>query len=99
MRVFIYSNLAAAAISFAIAGPALPQAAMTDGEVTKVDMPAEKVTLRHGPIKNLEMDGMTMIFGVKDKSMLKGVKVGDKVKFRAEKINGQITVVEMRKGK
>lgn len=68
------------------AGTATTNAAdMADGEVRKVDKDAGKLTLRHGEIKNLDMPGMTMVFQVKDPALLDKVKVGDKVKFRAEK--------------
>jgi Cu/Ag efflux protein CusF len=58
-------------------------AMMSDAEVRKVDMAQGKVTLKHGEIKNLDMPPMTMVFSVKEKAMLKGVKAGDKVKFKA----------------
>jgi Cu/Ag efflux protein CusF len=55
---------------------------MVDGQVTKIDQSAGKITLKHGPLKSLGMDeGMTMAFRVQDPDLLKGVKVGDKVKF------------------
>jgi Cu/Ag efflux protein CusF len=76
------------------------QSAMVDGQVTKIDESAAKITLRHGPIKKFDMDeGMTMVFRVQDPAMLKQVKVGDKVKFEADKINGQFTVIKMQKAK
>jgi Cu/Ag efflux protein CusF len=76
------------------------QAQMVEGTVTKLDESASKITLKHGPIKKLDMDeGMTMVFGVQDPAMLKQVKVGDKVKFEADKINGQITVTKIQKAK
>jgi len=65
---------------------------MTDGEVRKVDRDAGKLTLRHGPIANLEMPAMTMVFRVVDPKMLDGLKDGDKVRFSAERVNGAITV-------
>ena len=53
---------------------------LTDGEVTKVDQEASKITIKHGPIKKFEMDdGMTMVFAVTDPAMLKTVKAGDKI--------------------
>jgi Cu/Ag efflux protein CusF len=74
--------------------------AMVDGTVTKIDESASKITLKHGPMKKFDMDdGMTMVFRVQDPAMLKQVKVGDKVKFDADKINGQFTVVKMQKAK
>jgi Cu(I)/Ag(I) efflux system periplasmic protein CusF len=64
---------------------AFAQAAMTDGEVRKVDKSRGKITLKHGEIKNLDMPPMTMVFGVRDKALLDKVKAGDKVKFSADK--------------
>jgi Cu/Ag efflux protein CusF len=78
---------------------ALAQSAMVDGQVTKIDTSANKMTLRHGPIKNLDMDSMTMVFRVKDAAMLKQVKVGDKVQFEADRVNGQLTVIKIQKVK
>ena len=75
------------------------QADMVDGQVTKIDAPAGKITLRHGPIKNLDMDAMTMVLRVQDPAMIKQVKVGDKVKFTAERVDGQITITKMQKAK
>jgi Cu(I)/Ag(I) efflux system periplasmic protein CusF len=76
------------------------QAQMLDGQVTKVDESAGKITLKHGPIKKLEMDEpMTMVFRVQDPAMLKRVKAGDKVKFDADRVNGQLTVTKIEKSK
>jgi Cu(I)/Ag(I) efflux system protein CusF len=68
---------------------------LVDGEVKKVDKEAAKLTLRHGELKALGMPAMTMAFRAKDPAMLDQVKVGDKVKFMAEKVNGAITVVHL----
>lgn len=68
---------------------------MSNAEVRKVDKAQGKVTLKHGPIKNLDMPGMTMVFSVKDKTVLDTIKPGDKVKFKAVDENGKLTVVEM----
>ena len=76
---------------------ALPAGAqsMSEGEVRKVDKDAGKLTLKHGPISNLDMPAMTMVFRVKDAAMLDAVKRGDKVKFVAESIGGQIVVTRI----
>jgi Cu/Ag efflux protein CusF len=90
----------AAASLFALLAITPAHAQMVDGTVTKLDESAGKITLKHGPIKKLDMDeGMTMVFNAQDPAMLKQVKVGDKVKFEADKINGQITVTKIRKAK
>lgn len=79
----------------AIVAAAAADQAMTDGEIRRVDPVTKKITIKHGEIKNLDMPPMTMVFQVKDPAMLDKVKAGDKVKFRADKINGAFTVVEM----
>ena len=76
------------------------QTAPIDGQVTKVDEPAGKLTIKNGPIKKFDMDdGMTMVFRAQDPAMLKTVKAGDKIKFDADKINGQFTVIKIEKAK
>jgi len=70
-------------------------AALSDGEVRKVDKDAKKITIKHGPLENLDMPAMTMVFKVKDPEILEQVKAGDKVKFQAEKIGGALTVTKI----
>ena len=83
-----------------LASVTLAQAPMVNGQVTKIDEAAGKITLRHGPIKKLDMnEGMTMVFRAQDPAMLKQVKVGDKVKFDADRVNGQITVTKIEKAR
>ena len=72
---------------------------MTDGEIRKVDMESKKITIKHGEIKNLDMPGMTIVFQVKDPAMLDKVKVGDKVRFAAEKSGGEIVVTDIQSAK
>jgi Cu/Ag efflux protein CusF len=67
-------------------------AEMTEATVRKVDKAAAKVTLKHGAIKNLDMPPMTMVFGVKDKTMLDSLKAGDQVRFIAASESGQYVV-------
>jgi Cu(I)/Ag(I) efflux system protein CusF len=79
---------------------ALAQATLIAGQVTKVDASAGNVTIKHGPIKKLDMDqGMTMVFHAQDPEMLKSVKAGDKIKFDADSVNGQLTVTKIEKAK
>ena len=72
---------------------------MSDGEVRKIDKEAGKITIKHGPLANLDMPGMTMVFRVKDPAMLDRVKEGDKIKFVADRMNGSLTVVQMEQSK
>ena len=65
-------------------------------EVRRVDRDAQKVTLRHSAIPSLGMpDNMTMVFRVTDPKMLDGLKVGDRIRFKADKVGGQYTVTEL----
>jgi Cu(I)/Ag(I) efflux system periplasmic protein CusF len=70
-------------------------APMSEGEVRKVDKDGGKLTIKHGPLANLDMPGMTMVFRVKDPAMLNQVKEGDKIKFVADRVNGAITVIQL----
>ena len=72
--------------------PAATAAPQSDGEVRKIDKDQGKVTLRHGPLANLDMPAMTMVFKAADPKLLDGLKEGDKVKFTAEKVNGAFTI-------
>jgi Cu(I)/Ag(I) efflux system protein CusF len=65
---------------------------MARGEVRKVDKESQKITLKHGEIKNMDMPPMTMVFKVLDPALLDKVKVGDKVQFHAETRDGAIIV-------
>jgi len=73
----------------------LPESGYAVGEVRRVDKLAGKVTLRHGPIANLEMPSMSMVFRAKDKAMLERIKEGDRVRFKAENVQGAITLTEI----
>jgi Cu/Ag efflux protein CusF len=70
---------------------------MSHGEIRKVDTAAGKLTIKHGPLENLGMGAMTMVFKVKDPAMLSQVKVGDKIDFVAEEVDGALVVVKLQK--
>lgn len=72
---------------------------VVSGTVEKVDTAQGKITIDHGAIPNLNMDAMTMVFRAQDPALLKDVKAGDKVQFTADRVNGQITVTSIKKGK
>ena len=64
------------------------------GEVEKVDKSRGEITIKHGPIDNLGMPAMTMVFRVKDPAMLDQMKKGDKINFVAERVNEVFTVIQ-----
>ena len=89
-----------AALNMSIAGPVWAQSELTDGLVTKIDSSANKITIKHGPMKKFDMeDGMTMVYRVQDPVMLTAVKAGDKIKFDADHVNGQFIVTKIQKVK
>ena len=95
--------LAAAMPAWAQPGPGTPPAkseaiapSIADAEVRRIDKDAGKITLKHGPIKSLDMPPMTMVFQVQDKALLDKVKAGDKVKFTAiQSAGGAYTVTSI----
>lgn len=97
--MFSFRNLVLSAVAaLALSGLVHAQSAtaeLADGEVRKIDKENAKITLKHGPLVNLDMPGMTMVFPVRDNAMLDAVQAGDKVRFRAEKIDGRIVVTKM----
>ena len=86
---------AAAVVPMDLLVIAAADADMTEGEIRKVDTENKKITIKHGELRSLDMPAMTMVFRVKDPAMLDQVKAGDKVRFRADKINGAFTVIEI----
>lgn len=99
-----------AALTFSLSGVAGAQATgtansasstseMAEGEVRKVDKENQKLTIKHGPLKNLDMPGMTMVFQVQESAMLDEVQAGDKIRFIAEKLDGKFTVTKLESGR
>lgn len=96
LRVLVIVPTALAAISI----PAWPQARseqaanhaanvgdaedMASGEVRRIEKGQNTITLKHGAISSISMPPMTMTFKVRDPALLEKVRVGDKIRFRAE---------------
>jgi Cu(I)/Ag(I) efflux system periplasmic protein CusF len=99
LKTFIVRLFLMTALFISVIPASFAQSNETNGEVKKIDKEEGKVTLRHGPIKNLDMDQMTMVLRVQDAKMLDGLAVGDKVMFEADRINGQITITKIRREK
>jgi len=96
-RTVMLNGLARMALvaGLALHGAAVWAQALVDGEVRKVDVPAGKLTIRHGPLTELEMPAMTMVFRVADPKMLDEVKTGDKIRFVATRDGGVFTVTRI----
>jgi Cu(I)/Ag(I) efflux system protein CusF len=95
MTGFLRAAIIAAAASIATFTLAAQPMEMTEGEVRRIDKEQGKMSIRHGPLLNLDMPAMTMVFVVADRAMLDQVKVGDKVRFHADKIGSQYTVTKI----
>ena len=72
---------------------------MAEGEIRKVDKAAQKITIKHGEIKNLDMPPMTMVFQVRDPALLEQVKVGERVRFEVIQIEGALVVTRIENAK
>jgi Cu(I)/Ag(I) efflux system periplasmic protein CusF len=99
MKKLIYALTLALMLPLTLPRLSHAQPAMTEGEVRRVDKDANKITLRHGPIKHLDMPAMTMVFLVKDPALLDTVNAGDKVNFLLEKISGSYVVTAIEAAK
>ncbi|MBL8345844.1 MAG: copper-binding protein [Rubrivivax sp.] len=91
---------AAGVVAVALGGAALvfaQGAGNASGEVMKVDKAAGRIEIRHGEIKALDMPPMRMVFRVREPRLLEGLAIGDKVRFTAEKVEGQFTVTAISK--
>ncbi|MEW6163945.1 MAG: copper-binding protein [Pseudomonadota bacterium] len=93
IRALATACLLAGTSLFAIA------ADLSEGTVKKIDTASQRVMLAHGPIENLGMPPMTMMFKVKDAAMLKKLKDGEKVRFRVEEVDGAYTIVRIEPAK
>ena len=89
--------LAVVTLWLAMTPPVWAQAPSTMGEVTKVDKTGGRVTLKHEEIKHLDMPPMTMAYHVSNPKLLDGVAVGSRIRFTAERVNGQFTVTSISK--
>ena len=92
MRTILYTLVTSLFSTMVLAQPVLPWAV---AEVRKVDLAAQKITLRHGGIKNLDMPPMSMVFKVADPALLEALKPGDQVQFTADNLNGTLTILSI----
>lgn len=104
MKNLLIATLLGSTLAFPAfaAQPAAPAAAsaevaapLSQGEVRKIDLAGQRITLRHGPIDSVGMPPMTMIFGVRDAALLESISVGDKVRFQVEQQGSQFVVTEL----
>lgn len=95
-------TLLALAFTLATSGAAMAQMAhdhgdmpMSHGTITKIDEKWNRLTIDHGPLENLEMEAMTMVFEVADPAMMEGLAEGQEITFMADRVKGKLTVTEI----
>jgi Cu(I)/Ag(I) efflux system periplasmic protein CusF len=70
---------------------------LVSGEIRKIDKTTGKLTIKHGPIKSLDMPPMTMAFHAGDKTALEQVAIGDKIEFSVANENGKMTASSIKR--
>jgi Cu(I)/Ag(I) efflux system protein CusF len=70
---------------------------LAEGVVRRIDLDNNKITIRHGEIKGLDMPPMTMVFVAKQPALLKALEPGNEIEFEAFEINGQYFVGKIKK--
>lgn len=75
---------------------AVAQEASASGEVRRVDNEAGKITVKHGAIADLELPAMTLVYKA-DAKLLTNLKPGDKIKFTAQRVNGEYVITKIEK--
>ena len=68
---------------------------LADGVVRDIDPLLGRVTLRHGPIENLGIPAMSMIFWVRDLRMIQLITSGAAIRFAADRVDGKLTIVHL----
>ncbi len=89
------SGFAQADAESAKAVEAQPASSLSEGEIRRLESESGKLTIRHGEIRNLDMPPMTMVFTARDKALLAGLKVGDRIRFVASNEGGRYLITEI----
>lgn len=88
--------VAALAVMTCYSIPAQAQEGSGSGEIRRIDADAGKITIKHGPISELDLPAITLVYQV-DKTLLTGFQPGDKIKFTARRVDGQYVVIQLSK--
>lgn len=67
----------------------------TTGKIKKINVKSGKVTIIHGPLINLDMPAMTMVFRA-DEAMIANMLEGQDIEFIAERVKGKLTVIKIK---
>ena len=69
---------------------------LVGGEVRKIDLAQEKITIRHDEIRGF-MPRMTMVYTVKTPKLLKDLMIGERIQFLAVEENGKSVVTKIQR--
>ena len=92
------------ALVFALATSISPSTVVADeelpkvmGEVKKVKAKSGKITIKHEPIPNLDMPGMSMVFRIAEGVDITEYKKGDTVEFTVVERDGKMVILSIGK--
>ena len=91
-------RLVAAAVAMGLAlstGAEPAKLRANEGEVMAIYRDSGEIAIRHGPLPELGMDPMSMVFVVADRALLRRVRKGDRVKFQAGLHQGRFAVMSI----
>lgn len=67
------------------------------GEIKKIKPDTGKITIKHDPIPNLDMPGMTMVFRTEEGVDISQFAKGDNVSFTVVEKNGKMVILSIEK--
>jgi Cu(I)/Ag(I) efflux system periplasmic protein CusF len=67
------------------------------GLVRRIDLASNRISIKHEAIPNLNMPPMTMSFLVLDPKFLDGLAAGDNINFTADEVDGELSVIWLKK--
>jgi Cu(I)/Ag(I) efflux system protein CusF len=91
----LFKGFIAACTVLLISAPAFAEWATA--EIRRLDPANQRMTIKHGEIKNLDMPPMTMVFQVQDPALFQGLEVGQTIQFKAQMSGTRYVVTEIRK--
>ena len=97
----VFKRVAGGALLMAVLGiGAVAQDATIIGEVKKIDEGSGSITLKQGRAPSIGFkEDATLLYEVRDRAMLKQVKVGDTIRFEAESGDSGFMITRIQKSR
>lgn len=98
---YFHTNLVPAVLAglvglAAVVAPAQAQEAQASGEVRRVSPAEGKITIKHGPIPELELPAMSLVYRA-ESTLLQSIQPGDKITFSARREGNHYVVTKISK--